>query len=154
MSGTKEYNLAYRKANKERLSAQSAARRERWRRDLLEIVGGSKCKDCPESDFRVLVFDHLADKVCNVSHYLDKNWDKALEEARKCDVVCSNCHAKRTYDRRPHPEVIEGEWLILSKTHCPRGYEKIPENRVAIRNTSYCILCRRERYIKKADRSE
>jgi hypothetical protein len=110
----------------------------------LDITGEGKCKDCGETDYRVLVFDHLRDKTANVSVFLTRSWKKALAEAAKCEVVCSNCHAIRTYERRPKPESVElAPWLTLSKTHCPQGHIKSEENTYYHKGNKLCLECKR-----------
>lgn len=48
-----------------------------------------------------LQFDHVGDdKSFNVAGGRDASWEKVLEEIEKCEVVCANCHAVRTADRR------------------------------------------------------
>jgi len=50
----------------------------------------------------VLEFDHRpgVKKFGNVYHVLKKyGSEKAWAEVKKCDVVCSNCHKIRTYQR-------------------------------------------------------
>lgn len=40
---------------------------------------------------------------------LKKTKDQIIEEAKKCDVVCSNDHRRRTYERsHPNMEVANG----------------------------------------------
>lgn len=50
----------------------------------------------------VMDFDHREDKKYNISHMarLGLSEDAILLEISKCDLVCSNCHRKRTYARR------------------------------------------------------
>jgi hypothetical protein len=59
------------------------------------------CFDCGETDFRCLDFDHIdpKTKIGNVST-LAYGWsyEKLLSEMEKCQVRCSNCHRKRTFD--------------------------------------------------------
>lgn len=39
-------------------------------------------------------------KIANVSELLyTKSWDTVLKEIAKCELVCSNCHKERTYQR-------------------------------------------------------
>jgi hypothetical protein len=48
----------------------------------------------------VLEFDHLRDKEFSISKGLvDRNWQSVLDEIAKCDVVCANCHRRRTAKR-------------------------------------------------------
>lgn len=58
------------------------------------------CVDCGEADPVVLEFDHVTtDKVANVSALLVKHWEVIVEEIAKCEVVCANCHRRRTATR-------------------------------------------------------
>lgn len=45
-------------------------------------------------------FDHLRDKKFNLSKaHLTGSLKKITEEIAKCEVVCSNCHRVRTFER-------------------------------------------------------
>lgn len=61
------------------------------------------CHDCKvKYPHYILEFDHREGKlkIDNVNRVLKKfGRDAAWDEARKCDVVCSNCHKQRTYER-------------------------------------------------------
>lgn len=56
------------------------------------------CSDCGYKEHHVaLDFDHIKDKsfhVCNA-----KSISQAKKEIEKCEVVCSNCHRIRTFNR-------------------------------------------------------
>jgi hypothetical protein len=72
---------------------------EKCRLFLLEYWSIHCCVDCGESDIIVLEFDHRNPK--EKSGEVGKlaalgKFDTMLTEISKCDVVCSNCHAKRT----------------------------------------------------------
>ncbi len=68
---------------------------------LLEYFATHPCADCGESDPVVLEFDHLRDKSFEIATALvDRSWDRILEEIAKCEVVCANCHRRRTVRRR------------------------------------------------------
>ena len=46
----------------------------------------------------VLEFDHLRDKRFNIGAALPyRNWAELLAEIEKCEVVCANCHRRRTF---------------------------------------------------------
>ena len=55
----------------------------------------------------VLEFDHRGDKSFNIAKGLrDRGWDDLLEEIAKCDVVCANCHRRRTAVRGRYARVV------------------------------------------------
>jgi hypothetical protein len=59
------------------------------------------CIDCGETDPVVLEFDHLRDKLFDIGQALPyRNWQSVLDEIAKCDVVCANCHRRRTARRK------------------------------------------------------
>jgi hypothetical protein len=64
---------------------------------LIEFFRTRPCADCGQSDPLVLEFDHLGPKNFNVAAGLrDRNWQSVLDEIAICDVVCANCHRRRT----------------------------------------------------------
>jgi hypothetical protein len=67
---------------------------------LITFFREHPCADCGETDPLVLEFDHLADKCFNICQGLPgRNWQSILDEIAKCDVVCANCHRRRTARR-------------------------------------------------------
>ena len=59
------------------------------------------CTDCNEIFHPAAMdFDHIneAEKSFNPSEY-DRNLTDILKEIDKCELVCSNCHRIRTYNR-------------------------------------------------------
>ena len=61
------------------------------------------CKDCKRSyPPYVMDFDHLGDdKFTNLAKMVGRySWAKILEEVEKCELVCSNCHRIRTWNRK------------------------------------------------------
>jgi hypothetical protein len=67
---------------------------------LLDFFRSHPCMDCGERDPLVLEFDHQGDKLFNISKGLrDRSWQSVLDEIAKCDVVCANCHRRRTATR-------------------------------------------------------
>jgi hypothetical protein len=77
---------------------------ERGRHDwLLSLKSGKPCTDCgrifpPE----VMQWDHVpgAPKLGNMStDFRGRSREEILDEIAKCELVCANCHAIRTFDR-------------------------------------------------------
>uniref|UniRef100_A0A6M3IGC8 HNH endonuclease n=1 Tax=viral metagenome TaxID=1070528 RepID=A0A6M3IGC8_9ZZZZ len=56
------------------------------------------CIDCGEKDIVVLHFDHLRNKIANISYMINSNYPvrKILKEIKKCEVRCANCHMRKT----------------------------------------------------------
>ena len=80
------------------------ARRIKQRQDraaikkkLVDHMGG-KCIDCGfNACLAALEFDHVNnDKERGIGRLLNSaNWERLWREARKCELVCSNCHKAR-----------------------------------------------------------
>src|SRR5690554_5037442 len=101
----RECHKARYKDNKEsHLQAIYRNKKERVKKHRLLILEMFKngCLDCSESDPRCLEFDHVrGEKKGEVTVLLSSgySWEVIQEEIDKCDIVCANCHKKRTYDR-------------------------------------------------------
>jgi hypothetical protein len=64
---------------------------------LVEFFKTHPCVDCGECDPLVLDFDHRGDKLFGIATGLrDRSWKAIFDEMAKCDVVCANCHRRRT----------------------------------------------------------
>ena len=91
-------------ANKPAYLARSGERTRilRWERAVLlaEYFKSHPCVDCGKTDRMVLEFDHLRDKSFTISTQLAyRSGQSILEEIGKCEVVCANCHRRRTARR-------------------------------------------------------
>jgi hypothetical protein len=96
-----EYKQEHYAANRTRYIAASLRRNRALAREraayLIELFADHPCIDCGESDPLVLEFDHLGNKSFGISKGLrDHSWQAVLDEIDKCDVVCANCHRRRT----------------------------------------------------------
>jgi hypothetical protein len=67
---------------------------------LHDYLRNHPCVDCGESDIVVLEFDHLPEfeKLFNATN-ISKSYDAIKAEIAKCEVVCANCHTRRTAKR-------------------------------------------------------
>jgi hypothetical protein len=97
----KAYGREHYLANRQRYVDQARENKQRLMRErtayLLEHFATHPCSDCGETDPLVLEFDHLRDKRFNVGSALPyRNWESILAEIEKCEVVCANCHRRRT----------------------------------------------------------
>ena len=70
---------------------------------LVDYLLEHPCLDCGEIDVVVLQFDHLdpenkSDTVANMVSNVC-SWATIEDEIAKCEVVCANCHTRRTAKR-------------------------------------------------------
>lgn len=78
------------------MAAYMATRRKNRRRILMEMAGG-QCQTCNSTER--LEFDHrdrLTKNFVLSGRHLDKSWTTILLELAKCDLLCHDCHLKRT----------------------------------------------------------
>lgn len=71
------------------------------RERLLDHFRRNPCVDCGETDVRTLEFDHVDEKLWTISHLRERGvpLDVLEAEIRRCEVVCANCHRRRTATR-------------------------------------------------------
>ena len=88
--------------------AQRVGRDRAWVREYLL---NHRCLDCGETDLRVLDFDHIGEKTLDICEMVARGAPvRALAtEIRLCEVVCSNCHRRRT--------AVRGAWRRLDPAH-------------------------------------
>jgi hypothetical protein len=67
-------------------------------RILLEHLRQSACVDCGMADPVVLQFDHIESKTNDIASLVRSgcNTQRLVDELKKCDVRCANCHRRRT----------------------------------------------------------
>lgn len=95
------YKQRHYRANRARYIATAEQRRHRevaqrmtW---LMAFYRDHPCVDCGETDPIVLEFDHIGEKRFDISSGLrDRRWSDVLDEIERCEVVCANCHRRRT----------------------------------------------------------
>ena len=117
--------LRYRDRNKFWISKNQEKTRK-WSRQYarqfkayLVSLRGGRCKDCkqkfPSCCFH---FDHRvpAKKGFTISTCL--SLPKVLKELKKCDMICANCHALRTFNSRLISEkIIKSKRLKCKKSN-------------------------------------
>lgn len=85
------------------MSKRAKRRAVVWR--ATQIIKATRgCQDCGYNKHsEALQFDHIDDnKKGNVSNLVrsDYGWETIKAEISKCEVVCANCHAIRSAQRR------------------------------------------------------
>jgi hypothetical protein len=94
----KQHYQIYRSAYIQKARIRNAAQSKINAEFLIEYLSDHPCVDCGEADIVVLEFDHQRDKLLNVSVLSREGYslDKLKQEIAKCEVVCANCHRRRT----------------------------------------------------------
>jgi len=98
-------NKKYYENNRDRIKEQQRERHKLYSEPgkivVRTILEGNYCVDCKTTDWRVLEFDHVRGEklgnICQLMYLPDL--DKLIEEIKKCDIVCANCHKLRTFER-------------------------------------------------------
>lgn len=88
-------------------SSKRATRQIQARKILDEYINGIKsttpCADCGKTyPYYIMDFDHIGDdKSFDVSRHTKhtRSIEIIKQEIAKCEVVCSNCHRARTFQR-------------------------------------------------------
>lgn len=101
MKCQREYTrLDYIKNKKDYLRRRKI-RLEENKKLLWELLSKSKCVKCGENDPLVLEFDHRdsKSKTREVLLMLKRGccWETIKKEIDKCEVLCANCHKRKTY---------------------------------------------------------
>lgn len=84
----------------ERTRAQNKVKKEENRKQKHQYLTEHPCVNCGESDPVVLDFDHV--ERSNKKHNIAKMmcgypWCTILLEIAKCQVLCANCHRRKTW---------------------------------------------------------
>ena len=84
---------------RERLCQLAKDRNKKLKKFLAEYKLSKGCKDCGyKKHHTALEFDHIKGKK-QLNVCLAKSINQAVKEIEKCEVVCSNCHRVRSYNR-------------------------------------------------------
>jgi hypothetical protein len=81
-------------------NAETARRRREVSEYIRATKEGKPCADCGVAyPFYVMDYDHIEGmkKECNLA--AASSIFRAKQEIAKCELVCSNCHRERTYNR-------------------------------------------------------
>lgn len=98
-----DYARDYYVRRREERVAYNASQRKRAAEWYLSLKAGRPCMDC-RGVFHpaAMQWDHPPGvvKVANVAELYRGRRARVLEEIAKCELVCANCHAVRTHERR------------------------------------------------------
>ena len=112
----REYRLKYRRKwyakNRESEIAHVVRRKREIKEWLASYKGNLSCKKCGENHPATLEFHHKkgSEKGGAISYLADRGCSikKILEEMKKCEVLCSNCHQKlHHYERKANSKHLK-----------------------------------------------
>jgi hypothetical protein len=91
--------------------AAKRVRREKARAFVSGYLATHPCADCGAVDPDVLEFDHVQSKQADISRLVADAMPtrRIAAEIARCEVVCANCHRRRT--------AIRGDWARLVEDH-------------------------------------
>jgi hypothetical protein len=105
MFDKKKYNQEWYQKNKESHKRNTAPRRIANRAFnygyVVKLKSETPCRDCGKFyPYYVMDFDHVrGTKFKEIASLLAYSFATLSAEIEKCDIVCSNCHRERTYQR-------------------------------------------------------
>lgn len=98
----KSYLRKWEKRNKSKRRIINARMRAKVKAIARYNKHWAPCKDCKiKYPFWIMQYDHVTDdKIGDVARIAaEYSITKLLTEIHKCEIVCANCHANRTYKR-------------------------------------------------------
>lgn len=100
----KEYDREYHARNREHLIELAHRRSQRLVEWHKQLKSSTPCADCGGYFHPAAMhWDHLpgTEKLTEVSLLVRRNSPRRVrEEIKKCELVCANCHAVRSYQRQ------------------------------------------------------
>jgi hypothetical protein len=99
----RDYAARHYQTNKARRQAQNKQRQRDFMAWYISLKAGRPCADCGRTFHSAAMhWDHLpsVEKTADVSFLARRgNRQRILDEIEKCELVCANCHAVRSYLR-------------------------------------------------------
>jgi hypothetical protein len=113
---TISYHLG--EGQQEKLKERTVRYKDKINSFIKSYKAATPCVDCGHNfNYYVMQFDHLPQyiKNFNISNFSDYTRDvtKVIEEMKKCDLVCANCHAERSHQRRLEKAKTKKDFLEL-----------------------------------------
>jgi len=101
--------------NRAEINAKRRERKAQHKKHLVDMLGG-KCSGCGTTEN--LQFDHLdrTTKSFCISKNLASKLEKLEEEAKKCQLLCKDCHEIKTLINHDCQQITYGKRVIEVKT--------------------------------------
>jgi hypothetical protein len=126
---------------------------------MLAYLRDHPCADCAEPDPVVLDFDHRPGvekrfEIARAVNASTRAWSAILQEIAKCDVVCANCHRRRTARRAGHRKhLLNIGVALIEPSVAQRGRRTVPHGGGAKgKHGCTCEPCRQRRAAYARDR--
>ena len=101
-----EYNKKYKEENREKVNAQSRARRRKKKQERVNRLGGC-CVGCGTTNLDALQFDHTDRTV--KTNAVGRLSNSQLEiELLTCQVLCKDCHRIKTMVHHDNNPILQG----------------------------------------------
>jgi hypothetical protein len=87
---------------------------------VLRYLVEHPCTDCGEHDPVVLEFDHVGEKTATIARLVSDGAELGIlaDEISRCEVVCVNCHRRRTARRASAARNFAHLEAILRRSGC------------------------------------
>lgn len=95
-----EAQLRYYSDKEEKIKERAKDKRGHKRRFIQDFKDNKPCADCGINyPWYIMQYDHVrGTKRGNLNRlYTNHSMEEILDEISKCDIVCANCHAHRTW---------------------------------------------------------
>jgi hypothetical protein len=131
----RDYHRGRRDAARDRVRTRIDAAQE----FIAHYLDSHPCVDCGHTDPVVLEFDHLVDKRSDVSSLVchGASLARIADEVARCEVVCVNCHRRRTSARSGSRRQGEAFQPSLSRPLRERNHAHVR----AVLEASGCVEC-------------
>ena len=136
----KRYYAEQRPRHRARNNALKADRVQAAQALVLAHLRSTSCVDCGEDDLVVLEFDHVGAKRTDISTLVRRGvrLSTIRTEISRCEVVCANCHRRRTACRgrwRRADAALGGPWRSAA-------HERNVRFAIGVLTQSGCVECR------------
>ena len=99
---------------------------------MIQYLLAHPCVDCGIGDPVVLEFDHLPEftksfEIARAIPASTRSWSTIAEEIAKCEVVCANCHRRRTAMRARTRKYLISQALADPRSSSPDMLSSDPQ---------------------------